>query len=175
MFNFYKPDYSPPGLIGDIGLVAPEAELATTPYLIGLLNGLRGLVLSGLTSCNEGLGSSYQVAEYQSRDLFHKNCRASGDKIADAAATSDGRLGSSLPLMIPQALSMNWTLLTGGRMHQSTKEIITEAVSDRLRRTQGHIVAYGEAVPSSRRAQKPSFCAENEERHEVLCCRLLAR
>ena len=39
VFNFYSPDYAPPGPLGDAGLVSPEAELATTPLLIGFLNG----------------------------------------------------------------------------------------------------------------------------------------
>ena len=38
------------------GLVAPEMQIATAPYVIGFLNGAASLIDYGLTSCNEGWG-----------------------------------------------------------------------------------------------------------------------
>jgi len=35
VFNFYSPDHSPAGLLADLGLVAPELEIATTSALLG--------------------------------------------------------------------------------------------------------------------------------------------
>ena len=38
VFNFYHPEYQPPGAVADVGLTAPEAELATGPYIVGFFN-----------------------------------------------------------------------------------------------------------------------------------------
>ena len=61
VFNFYQPDYSPSGLLADAGLVAPEAGLATPPFVIGLLNGLTSLVESGLSKCSYGQSRSQRA------------------------------------------------------------------------------------------------------------------
>ena len=38
VFNFYHSEYQPPGAVADVGLAAPEAELATGPYMVGFFN-----------------------------------------------------------------------------------------------------------------------------------------
>jgi hypothetical protein len=160
VFNFFKPDYFPPGSIGRAGLVAPEAELATTPYLIGLMNGLRSLVSSGLTACNNGLGSHYSVARYQASDLFQQDCGAAELKV-------DGRLefmptGTDASTIVHE-LDL---LLTGGRLGESTKSIIVSEVSEVLSRSTGYMVSVMGGIDGG-----PSFCAEaTQERHEVVCC-----
>eukprot|EP01052_Picozoa_sp_SAG31_P025754 SAG31_NODE_2279_length_6027_cov_1.242072_2_plen_1312_part_00 len=57
VFNFYLPEYQPPGPVADAGLVSPEAELATTPLVKGFLNTMLSLLRWGLTSCSSGSGS----------------------------------------------------------------------------------------------------------------------
>ena len=42
VFNFYLPEFAPEGAVADAGLVAPEAQLATAPNLVGYL-GLHGI------------------------------------------------------------------------------------------------------------------------------------
>ena len=49
VFNYYHADFSPHGGIGSAGLVAPEAQLTTSPNVINMLNGLSGLIDHGLT------------------------------------------------------------------------------------------------------------------------------
>lgn len=44
VFNFYPPDYAPPGEIAQAGLVAPEMKLSTETQIIGSTNYLRGQV-----------------------------------------------------------------------------------------------------------------------------------
>ena len=58
VFNFYLPDYSPAGAVAKAGLYAPEAEILTTPFLIGYMNGMAALVDDGLSPCNGGLGNN---------------------------------------------------------------------------------------------------------------------
>ena len=38
VFNFYDPLYQPEGPLSEVGLVAPEAELGTGPFVVGFLN-----------------------------------------------------------------------------------------------------------------------------------------
>jgi len=51
VFNFYLPAYQPVGPVADAGLVCPEAELGTGPYIVGFLNAMsqavRGWYMEG--------------------------------------------------------------------------------------------------------------------------------
>jgi uncharacterized protein (DUF1800 family) len=44
VFNFFEPGYSPPGLIGELGLVAPEFQITTESSVVAMSNALRCLV-----------------------------------------------------------------------------------------------------------------------------------
>jgi uncharacterized protein (DUF1800 family)/uncharacterized protein (DUF1501 family) len=56
VFNFFLPEFVPPGPVYEAKLVSPEAQLSTTPYLIGFLNGMESLIRLGLTTCDRGFG-----------------------------------------------------------------------------------------------------------------------
>ena len=58
VFNFFLPDYSPAGPVGKALLYAPEAQILTTPFVIGYMNGIAELVDGGLSSCGYGFGTS---------------------------------------------------------------------------------------------------------------------
>jgi hypothetical protein len=58
VFNFYLPDYSPAGPLARASLYAPEAEILTTPFMIGYMNGVAELVDGGLSSCGRGFGTA---------------------------------------------------------------------------------------------------------------------
>lgn len=181
VFNFYKPDFAPAGSIGALSLVSPEAELYTTPFLIGYLNGIRSLVIDGLTSCNDGFGPSYREAEFQSPDLFRRGAPVQcptalrpGSPTAAVNESADGHLAfvptrGDDPLELVSELDL---LLTGGRLDKSTKSIIVETVNRTLTGTTGYFVSMGQGLvqPNSGAAGTPSFCAEATERHEVICC-----
>jgi hypothetical protein len=47
VFNFYLPEFTPAGPVQEAGLVAPEAQIATAPNLIGYLNGVTSLIDNG--------------------------------------------------------------------------------------------------------------------------------
>jgi cullin-associated NEDD8-dissociated protein 1 len=63
VFNFYKPEFQASGAILAAELASPEAELSTTPFLVGFLNGISSLVRLGLTSCEDGFGSLFSNAK----------------------------------------------------------------------------------------------------------------
>ena len=44
VFNFYDPRYKPMGPISEVGLVSPEAELGTGPFVVGWLNQMTNAV-----------------------------------------------------------------------------------------------------------------------------------
>ena len=56
VFNYYTPTHQPSGVIGDSGLVSPEAQLLSTPSSIAYLNGMYALTKDGLGPCNLGFG-----------------------------------------------------------------------------------------------------------------------
>ena len=58
VFSFFLPEYQPAGAAQHARLLAPEAQLATAPYLIGFLNGAQSLIKFGLSSCQGGVGPS---------------------------------------------------------------------------------------------------------------------
>ena len=58
VFNFYEPDYVPAGPASKASLYAPEAEILTTPFVIGYMNGMASLVDNGLSSCDRGFGNT---------------------------------------------------------------------------------------------------------------------
>jgi len=60
VFGFFSPDYSPPGQ--SQALVAPESGVMSSARVIGLLNGLLGLVRYGLVECRGGFGAFGECA-----------------------------------------------------------------------------------------------------------------
>ena len=73
VFNFYLPDYQPPGAVSRHSLVAPEAQLGTAPYVVGdLLQrshlGVRQVGL-GLLRGNAPGGFPHQAREMQAPRL----------------------------------------------------------------------------------------------------------
>ena len=112
VFNFYSPEYSPPGPVGALQLYSPEAEIATTPQVVAFLNGMQSLFFNGLTSCNVGFGSATQ----------QRNCNHCNGK---SASTADGVLGfapqSNSTADVVSELDL---LLTGGRLNPQSAAII---------------------------------------------------
>ena len=61
VFNFYQADYQPAGPVARSGQYAPEAGLATAPYLIGFLNGMTALPARGLDHAWAVLGARVRI------------------------------------------------------------------------------------------------------------------
>ena len=101
--QFYQPEYQPPGLVARAGSYAPEAGLATAPYLIGFVNGMTALVEDGLSSCRGGFGRVCATWRLR-RDFEHLDW-------------SDGRLSVPPAANASEMVAMLDLLLTGGRLN----------------------------------------------------------
>ena len=44
VFGYFQPEHQPAGAVRSAGLVSPEAELLTAPFILGLANGLAELI-----------------------------------------------------------------------------------------------------------------------------------
>ena len=122
VFSFYEPDFQPLGPLEGAGLVAPEFQLGTAPYVVGMLNGLFSLISYGLTSCHKGFGTN----------IIGRRCATT----AKARDSSDGALAFT-----PSATSSSGVideldlLLTGGRLNIRTKGILASAYASKLAAT----------------------------------------
>lgn len=110
VFNFYLPNYQPPGPVEDAGLYAPEATLGNAPFMIGYLNGMAGLVEDGLTHCNEGFGSTQPQDDHLTASRSCSLVTATNDGFLEYEFAGDGE--ETLAGDIVSELSV---LLTGGR------------------------------------------------------------
>lgn len=120
VFNFYLPEFSPAGPVQEAGLVAPEAQIATAPYLIGYLNGVSSLIDNGLTSCNRGFGDG----RGQVTGGRYCHLGRGGDGLV---RRSDGVLAytptdPTHPANVVDEMAM---LLTGGRLGKKTRQVLT--------------------------------------------------
>ena len=79
VFGFYLPSFVPDGPLGEQQLVAPEAELLTSPRLLNFVNGITSLIDFGLTTCDSGFA-----------DPISKRGRKCGRN--DKVETADGPL-----------------------------------------------------------------------------------
>lgn len=59
VFSFFLPEYSPPGIIQQAGLVAPESQVLSGTKVTGLLDGLLTTVKFGLISSYNGFVSIF--------------------------------------------------------------------------------------------------------------------
>ena len=144
VFNFFLPEYMPVGPVAERFLVAPEAELATAPYIIQTLNGMFSLINNGLTPCVGGFGSS----------VVSRNCGC-----ASAAACGRRTSASGELTFVPSsadaagAIAELDLLLTGGRLNDRNREIIereyNKALADTHQTLRG---ASGSTIDAVRRA-----------------------
>ena len=64
-FSFYSPEFAPPGILVEAGLMSPPAELATLNGIVALSNALYALPRYGLSSCMGGVGEGWNRNLYQ--------------------------------------------------------------------------------------------------------------
>ncbi len=125
VFNFYKPDHEPSGPIAEAGMISPEAELLTAPFIVGFLNAAHSLIESGLTSCDEGFGIDYQyhpricsrgVFDGLSEQLGHEDSFAIDGKLTlPAARDSAADLVDNLDLLLTAGAQQETNRTHGGR------------------------------------------------------------
>lgn len=114
VFNFYSPEYAPDGPVAVAELVSPEAELAISPYLIGMLDGMSSLVRLGLTNCAAGFGSALQGSRCNS--LTNQRLLADGQLAFSPQSWDSASVVTELNM-----------LLTGGRLSSVSQGVIQAA------------------------------------------------
>ena len=146
VFNFYLPEYMPMGPVADRLLVAPEAELATAPFIIQALNGMFSLINNGLTSCMSGFGTSkaQRTCSCGSAADCKRRETASGELTFTPTSTDAAGAVSELDM-----------LLTGGRLNARSREIIEREYNDALALEQSDLQgASGLPIDGVRRAMQ---------------------
>lgn len=170
VFGFLLPDYSPDGAVSKRGLVSPEAQLGTAPFIIGYLNGMSSLINFGLTHCEGGFGDSVWESK-------HKNCA-----VATLAESADGAIAYSLnstessrAVRAAELVEELAVLLTPGRLTNNSRTVLTAAYSDvsvseeaALKQVLNLFVVTPEYhatnqpdIQSKRRPQKPSVASHD--------------
>jgi len=123
VFSFFLPDYTPSGAIKDATLVGPEAQVQTTPNLVGFVNGIISLVELGLTQCYGGLGvlTMWWCPCYENQG---SSCNTPPSNYSSGLLTYSP--SSSNPQSIVDELSL---LLTSGRLSSSYRKILVDAIA----------------------------------------------
>lgn len=110
VFNFFAPNFSPPGLFSQASLFSPESQVLSMITAVGMTNGLYSLITYGLNSCWYGLGENMNGCEYATGYLEY-NPDTSGSNITEVAI---------------QVIDDLATLTTSGRLSQANRDIILE-------------------------------------------------
>ena len=63
VFNYYLAEYSPPGVLGDLALVAPESQIMTAPTSISYLNAMSDMIQNGHKGASFGAPERGNVNE----------------------------------------------------------------------------------------------------------------
>ena len=153
VFNFYQPAHSPPGALASNGLVSPESQLLTAPYIVGLLNGLLSLNMVGMSRCYGGF-SDFRKGKSGS-------CSRQFRGVDDAAPVASGHLsfdGMNASTTASLLSDMD-LLLTGGRMHPFTKSAILDAYA--------RLVAHDGMSPARARKMVVQMVLSSAEFHQT--------
>ena len=110
IFNYYLPDYTPTGPVARASLYAPEAELLTTPYVIGYMNGIASLADNGLTGCDGGFGVNMGFIA-QPHLLMQQSCANAESK----RMTAEGAMKYEYQGQTADIVSEMSLVLTSGR------------------------------------------------------------
>ena len=142
VFNFYLPEFVPAGTLERSGLVSPESQILTTPFLIGYLNGMNSLIDYGLTNCDSGFGS---VSVRASLGLYGGACSLGARRAWPEH--SDGLLqfkptNPSNPDKVVAELAL---VMTGGRLSARTEATLTAAYGSFLGEAPLNITAMRQA------------------------------
>ena len=139
VFNYFRPEFSPPGPVANARLVAPEAEIFTAPKVISYTNGMISSVKFGLSDCWGGFVRTYGSMNCDAL-RFDNLPKQNG---APAKISWVPSSPSATKEDIVEELDL---LLTAGRLEQSTRDILENAYDhaftiskDGIRRTNGII------------------------------------
>lgn len=190
VFNFYQPDYSPPG-IGQ--LYSPEAQIVTPESIIHYLNGMQGIIYQGVSSCSvggtnhdqniNGFGYHYKGNPEFSRGLCHNiedpHCTRGPIYLAcsDDDVNNDGVLAFAPrnPANASATIDELDTLLTGGRLNSVIKGYIygkyRANTADAVAANSSHTLSFarGRGIDLGTGIMR-NMCAADHHRHSAACC-----
>ncbi len=88
VFNFFRPGYKPPGIIGDAGLVAPEFQITNESSIAGYLNYMQTLVSRGFADVKADYASMLALTDNNQALIDEANLLlAAGQLTAPTLAT----------------------------------------------------------------------------------------
>jgi len=115
VFSYFLPDFTPSGSLKDAFLVGPEAQVHTSPTIVGFLNGIISLIELGLTTCYSGFGD---VA-------YRWYCPVDQNQVN--YNSSDGFLTYTPSSLDPQAIIDELALLlTSGRLNSPSRKTLID-------------------------------------------------
>ena len=181
VFNFYDPDYSPPGTISDNLLYSPEAQLLTPPYTIEFLNFMLSTIDQGMGQCNNGLAElTTPLYSANGLNMYKHHVPSSSGcsyQYGQTAATYEGPGATSVsradgfltfyPSDSAAGLDEMDLVLTGGRLSSANKAYIQEQYDSLSTVLDGpsHMTAFGAGLNHAE-----SACELDSTPHELSCC-----
>jgi hypothetical protein len=133
VFSFFLPDYTPLGSIKDALLVGPEAQVQTTPTIVGFVNGIISLVDLGLTECYGGFGhrTVWECPWYQDHVNWNSSIYSEGLLTYNPSNSLDTQA------MVDELA----LLLTSGRLSTSSRKTVLDAIVNATDRKTGIRIA----------------------------------
>ena len=115
VFNYYLPEYAPPGPIGALGLVSPESMLLAGEAVTNLVDGLFRMVKVGLDDCYAGFANYGPL-----------NCaRTDGDTSLSLGSLGFSNVGGTQD----QVLDSLVLALTSNRLSDKKRDLILQSTS----------------------------------------------
>ena len=120
VFSFFHPEFQPNDLIASAGMVSPEAQVHSSPQVVGTMNGLLSMIKYGLDRCFGGLG-------------YSRNWKGSNE--CQWRVPGDYENSSSYPEFVPKdassvdgIVSELAMVMTSGRLSEEHVEMIMDVV-----------------------------------------------
>lgn len=108
VFNFYSPDYEPPGPIGSAGLVGPEFQILNSVFAITLPNAVNTLITSGAGQFRLDLAEQETLAGTPTALLDNLNLLLThGTMSAETRAAILAAVNGITPAMVPASSNLN--------------------------------------------------------------------
>lgn len=125
VFNFFLPEFSPPGVVKSAGLFAPEAMVLQGDNMLDLMEGMMSIPKFGIVDCKQVATTTFNRIGYKFEHVF--GCpTVEGDTSHSPATMSYWPSSASSVDDILDELAL---LMTAGRLSPQNKAIIKPIVS----------------------------------------------
>lgn len=110
VFNFYSPDYQPPGPIGDVGLVGPEFQILNAVFAVTLPNAIYNLTQTGASRFHLNLAEQETLAATPSALIDNLDLLLThGTLSAESRAAILKAVNDVTQAMVPSGSNLNQT------------------------------------------------------------------